>query len=456
MKELQQTYITKFSSLLMFYIILQPVLDIATSISIMYYDSTVTIGIVVRLLFMVLALIFIILTKKKFAILYIGALLLVIAIGFILAFVLKPNFSIFAEAQYYAKGFYFVVMFVSYTLALMLLKQISEKNLINIVMKPIVIAMTIVGVVFLVAAITGAGFDTYRHMKAGTKAWFNAGNEIGAILSICLPIVILFAIKATKNFKHVYYWLPALLVIFSLIMLGTKVGYLAVMFTLIITFLLLGLLLMKKTDDRNIKPSFLIVTIILATVTVVSPYTPAFTNTGLHMSFIDENKDEEDLEEELEGIEDGAMIDSELSNFVNDHPTISVILSGRQFFWIETHEMFVEAPLIQKLFGMGYAGNYPKKPKLIEMDFLDLFYSYGIIGFFIFLLPFFYAIVKIIAKCRTYRYKILRVEFALVLTSLLLGAGIAFIAGHVLFAPAVSIYLAVLYAYIFADFELVK
>jgi len=123
---------------------------------------------------------------------------------------------------------------------------------------------------------------------------------------------------------------------------------------------------------------------------------------------------------------------------------------------VETQQMFLEAPLLQKLFGMGYAGNYLDTPKLIEMDFLDLFYSYGIVGFFVFLLPFIYAIATITINFKLNKSKLYKLEFGLVLCSLILGLAIAFIAGHVLFAPAVSIYLAVLLAYIFADFELVK
>ena len=50
----------------------------------------------------------------------------------------------------------------------------------------------------------------------------------------------------------------------------------------------------------------------------------------------------------------------------------------------------------QKLLGMGYAGNFKYNeqkqpdPKLIEMDFHDWFYDFGIIGFVLLMIPFIY------------------------------------------------------------------
>lgn len=462
MNQLKKKFNDRFPLFLMIFIILQPILDIITSVSIIYYQTTVTIGIVVRLLFMFLAIFYILLSKmlvlRRVAIIFLSSLLLIISIGFLTGFIVKDNFSLFAEAQFYAKGFYFSVMFISYTLALVIVKDSIKKNLISIVMKPIVVAMTIVGLVFLVAKITGTGFDTYKYLKAGTKSWFNAGNEIGAILSICLPVVILYGIKYTEKVRDIHFWIPSLLVIFSLVMLGTKVGYLSVMVTMVLACFFLVIKQIKKTADRSIKPSLVITTFILATVIIITPYTPAFSNTDMHINGLDNNNVEEPAEKSENILEEVTGSNANLFIFIENYAirVINVLLSGRQIFLVETHQMFLEAPLLQKLFGMGYAGNYLDTPKLVEMDFLDLFYSYGIVGFFVFLLPFIYAITTITINFKLYKSKLYKLEFGLVLCSLVLGLAIAFIAGHVLFAPAVSIYLAVLLAYIFADFELVK
>lgn len=69
----------------------------------------------------------------------------------------------------------------------------------------------------------------------------------------------------------------------------------------------------------------------------------------------------------------------------------------RQIF--KTYKQYYkDAPLSQKLFGMGYAGNYTDKIKLIEMDFHDLFFAFGIVGFLIYLIPLLYFGIKLFIR----------------------------------------------------------
>ncbi|MCT8140291.1 O-antigen ligase family protein [Anaerobacillus sp. CMMVII] len=112
MIQFQDKFIVRFSWFLMFFIALQPVLDVLTSISILYYESTVTVGIIVRVLVMLFALIYIFCWQhsklKKVSLIYLSSILLIIGIGFVTAWVVKPNFQLFAEGQYYAKTFIFL------------------------------------------------------------------------------------------------------------------------------------------------------------------------------------------------------------------------------------------------------------------------------------------------------------------------------------------------------------
>ncbi|MRB24742.1 hypothetical protein GH839_28555, partial [Bacillus thuringiensis] len=61
----------------------------------------------------------------------------------------------------------------------------------------------------------------------------------------------------------------------------------------------------------------------------------------------------------------------------------NLIFSGRQVYEERHKQFFKEAPMSQKLLGMGYAGNFKYNeqkqpdPKLIEMDFHDWFYDFG-------------------------------------------------------------------------------
>src|SRR5699024_7229978 len=81
---------------------------------------------------------------------------------------------------------------------------------------------------------------------------------------------------------------------------------------------------------------------------------------------------------------------------------------------------------------------YTSDPKIIEMDFFDMFFSYGVIGSLFLLIPLVYLCVKILVFP-------IHIEKALLLFTLCLCFGIAFLAGHVIFAPSVMTYLAILF-----------
>ena len=103
---------------------------------------------------------------------------------------------------------------------------------------------------------------------------------------------------------------------------------------------------------------------------------------------------------------------------------------------------------------MGYAGNYTDKIKLIEMDFHDLFFAFGIVGFLIYLIPLLYFGITLFIRMITNFKKIMTVKYMLLASTLILSLGIGFMSGHVLTAPAVSIFFVVILAYIIVDFEL--
>ncbi|MFK4998715.1 O-antigen ligase family protein [Bacillus sp. N9] len=66
------------------------------------------------------------------------------------------------------------------------------------------------------------------------------------------------------------------------------------------------------------------------------------------------------------------------------------MLSSRDISLDMHKEYYANAPSTQKLFGMGYSGNYTKKPRMIEMDYFDIFFSTGIIGTILFFIPYLY------------------------------------------------------------------
>lgn len=84
----------------------------------------------------------------------------------------------------------------------------------------------------IIAMQTGTDFPSYPHSKIGSRGWFFAGNDLSALFAIMFPIVVLYSIYKTTSFSKIYYWIPTILAMYASIMVGTKVGYGAIVLTL--------------------------------------------------------------------------------------------------------------------------------------------------------------------------------------------------------------------------------
>lgn len=122
-----------YTKLLLLFIIFQPVLDILTFLSIRWTDSSLTIGIVVRVLFMALSLWFILFGNssryKKPIILYLAALAAAFGFGLVYNYFAKPIFDPFTELQFVAKTAYFSIMLGSYLLLFTTIEKVSTVRL---------------------------------------------------------------------------------------------------------------------------------------------------------------------------------------------------------------------------------------------------------------------------------------------------------------------------------------
>ncbi|MEC2797118.1 O-antigen ligase family protein, partial [Bacillus thuringiensis] len=124
----------RFEHFLLFFIILQPVLDLLTSLSITLLKSNATVGILVRFLIMAVGGIYILIQAKekenrKFLI-YLILLAGVLGVGFINNKLVKDPIVLSEEVKFVAKALYIYIMLGSYILALKSLKKtvnISDK-----------------------------------------------------------------------------------------------------------------------------------------------------------------------------------------------------------------------------------------------------------------------------------------------------------------------------------------
>ena len=481
----------RFEHFLLFFIILQPVLDLLTSLSITLLKSNATVGILVRFLIMAVGGIYILIQAKekenrKFLI-YLILLAGVLGIGFINNKLVKDPIVLSEEVKFVAKALYIYIMLGSYILALKSLKK--TVNISDKVRNSIVYSTLIINAIMVISISTSTDFGSYEWMKVGSRGWFYAGNELGSILAIIFPIVVLYSIQKTKSWKHILYWIPSLLMIYSLIQVGTKVGMGSIGATLAaaIGIILLQLLFDRKNPNKkSLALNAVIAIVLLAGVVGTFKQTPLAQNMGIHNNYLSEQnvaqqgQKEKEIKEKLkkeqelkakeenhhkvEKPEEKAKIEEEVKKELEKEQKKenqeNLIFSGRQVYEERHKQFFKEAPMTQKLLGMGYAGNFKYNeqkqpdPKLIEMDFHDWFYDFGIIGFVLLMIPFVYYGLRILLAFITRFKEIFNIKYGMIAASLLLALGIAYIAGHILTAPGVGIYFVVVLAYLIVDLEI--
>ncbi|KMN70113.1 hypothetical protein VK96_13385 [Bacillus cereus] len=481
----------RFEHFLLFFIILQPVLDLLTSLSITLLKSNATVGILVRFLIMAVGGIYILIQAKekenrKFLI-YLILLAGVLGVGFINNKLVKDPIVLGEEVKFVAKALYIYIMLGSYILALKSLKK--TVNISDKVRNSIVYSTLIINAIMVISISTSTDFGSYEWMKVGSRGWFYAGNELGSILAIIFPIVVLYSIQKTKSMKHVLYWIPSLLMIYSLIQVGTKVGMGSIGVTLAaaIGIIVLQLLFDRKNPNKkSLALNAVIAIILLAGVVGTFKQTPLAQNMGIHNNYLTEQnvaqqdqkeqeikeklkkeqelKEKEEKHHKVEKPEEKAKIEvevkKELEKEQKKENQENLIFSGRQVYEERHKQFFKEAPMSQKLLGMGYAGNFKYNeqkqpdPKLIEMDFHDWFYDFGIIGFVLLMIPFIYYGLRILLAFATRFKDIFNIKYGMISASLLLALGIAYIAGHILTAPGVGIYFVVVLAYLIVDLEI--
>ena len=99
---------------------------------------------------------------------------------------------------------------------------------------------------------------------------------------------------------------------------------------------------------------------------------------------------------------------------------------------------------LQKIFGIGYIENYGTDNlnlKTIEMDYYDILFRNGIIGFILILLPLILIIIKIV---KNLKYN--ELTFNLTISTILILI-LSLFSGHILIAPSVSIYVIIILLY---------
>lgn len=429
------------------YFLLLPIIDLFTSLMTRFTDISITPGIVFKGITLMGCIVYLFFfSKSKYKRKSIIYLFILLFFGIIYFFSKNYEYNIniiFNELKYAFKYFYFPVVLCG------MINVFDDFEVSKELIVKILVSNTIIYTfLMIVPYITSTGFNSYSMywIYKGETGWFYSANEIGAILTL-LSISIYYIL----NYRNKIYLPIIFLLMISLAIIGTKVSFIGLV---IMTILCLVATLLNQKKNA-IKPCILVIVFLVVSLF----FSPTFDN---FMSLKDnsngnrqinnkpnntggsnsDNKDsnnnisdniKEDAKKKLKELEDLIPI-----SFITDN--LKFILSNRDVFLLDNLNVYISSNMEDKLFGLGWENrpdiDYTFSKKVIEIDVADIFIHYGIVGFLIYFLPLLYCFILGIKNIKFFNN-----ESWLALLTLMLQIGISLLAGHILSAPTVSIYL---------------
>lgn len=402
------TWIKKnFNTLLIIFILLQPILDLITGFGIHIWKVDITIGIIIRMLCLLIILYSVLFVYKRKQNWFYYGILIVYGLLYILGIVIfKNGVGLFSEMQGLCRVFYFPVLLIA---------LYSIKDEIKISKMTLMVVLVTYLVCILVPNCLNLGFESYEITKAGTLGFFNSANEISGIISLLTPIMIIIFVNNKKLLPAV---IISLIYLYVILTIGTKTPLLALGITIGFAYLWFIYKEIKIKRFKRIGISLIALVVFAISIILVLPKTNFYKNIETHLNYL--------------------KLDSITEVFQEEELVDHFIFSQRLTFMKNRQQDYMEANTYQKLFGIGYL-NGKKEAKAVEMDYFDIYYSHGIVGFIIYFGIygyFFYLIMK--------ERKRLDFEQYMLYISVLLSIFLSFFTGHIITAPAVSILVTVL------------
>lgn len=382
------------------FLLLQPILDLLTGVCVNTFHMNITIGIIIRVLFLaIMCFIVLFIFKKKHLVipyLIIGLYFVFYTVGMII----YKDSNLLTEIQNLVRVFYFPILLLS-------LYSIRDKIRIS---NLTLLTMVLLYIIFIfIPTILGVGYKSYQITKAGTLGFYNSANEISGIISILTPIMFVIFYKSKKIVPLVIYSIMYLVVI---LMIGTKTPLLTLGITGFISLIYYWRYAIKEKKFKQLFISLVVIIVGCVSLVIIIPKTNFYKNIKTHLNYLG-------LEHVTEVFKDKDLVDH-------------FIFSSRLKFMSNKAFLYRESSTYEKIFGMGYI-NDEKETKLIEMDYFDIYYSHGLVGFVVFFLIVLIILYKILEDRVTKGY-----ENGMKLLSLFLIIFLAFFTGHIITAPAVS------------------
>ena len=402
------------SKIIVGFIFIQPILDLLSSLEINVLHIGISIGSIVRFMFMLLCLYYVLFINKERKYKYVVAAIFAYILSFIGVILYYKGINILS---YETRNCLYVYFLPAILISIYLM---FKNKAINIKLSNLFILYISYMVFILIPNLTHTGFDSYWQAKVGSTGWFYSANALGNLFCIIMPFIFYYLIKSKINV-----FIKALIIISSLyvfVSIGTKVPVIGLALCLLVHFVYYIINCIKNKKYKVLYGC--IIAFIVGTIlsVILIPKTSFYKNLEIHRKYLGVNH-------YYEIFTDYKLIDH-------------FVFSQRLTFLKNTNNNFKSVSFNEKLLGMGYIENYATdkvSDKTIEMDYFEVFYRHGVIGsiiFYIIIIPFIFIFFK-----TKHEKTLLNLEFKLSMVLILL---LSLFSGHVLVTPSISIFVALI------------
>ena len=270
----------KIVKLIELFLILSPLFDMLTAFMLQVLNIDFTIGMIVRFIIILICLLYLVFIykrkDKKYLLLILGSIFIYLIIFLLVMGVNKDINILLYEAKNALKTFYLPILLITFY-------AISKDNN-NFINNKIIITTYIIYLLgIFIPDILGIGFDSYEVTKTGSIGFFNTANEISAIISILMPIFLLYLYNK-KNFV-----LTVLLVgvlVFDILSMGTKGPLLSFLIIIGVVLLIYFIYLIKEKCYKKISILLLLLALLTSFMVINLPKTAFYKNIEIHLDFL--------------------------------------------------------------------------------------------------------------------------------------------------------------------------
>lgn len=417
---MEKKKIIRIDKLLGMLIILCPILDMLSFIFRNIFETKISPSTLLRPIISIIVIMYVVIKdKNRWKIIGVGCVYGIYALIHITIFKqIHTGCSyggILHEAQY-LMNYSFMI------LNLFLFMYVFRKADIKPVQKSLFIAITIYILSIYIAIFTDTSSFTYPIEQMGYKGWFESGNSLSAILVLSMFVILPLIRKLDKKEKVVCIAIIALVGMFLMTQIGTRVGLFGFILTLGLYIFLEIIFSVIKNKRINKKIIFVGTGIIVAIATVVLVLG---SNTFTRRKHIEEESKSSYDEKQQEvahltgdvlnihekivknSIEEGYLSEAEEKSFLELYEMANkyeLKSNDRRLHQIIYNLLLVKNQhnITLMLFGNGYLNNFSEL--VLEMELMSFLLNFGIFGFILYVGPFLtlliYAFVQIIKNIK--------------------------------------------------------